>query len=240
MTAGRAGGGRTGTAARVARPVARALGLALAALVAAAPGSAAAQAGPTEPVAPLRSIAVAAPDNDDGRHIAVSLARDPANTNPDLGVVTVVLRRTVAAGAEAGAAPPVPAPEPGIKLEAKARLGDWTVAAVLEAGELAHSDEVAPDGRYAYAGLEVRRDGDGKTLAASPPVFSPPVAPVASWFHGKRVGFLAIVLIIVGLIAFYIQLARTRPEDVYVRRIPGIDAIEDAVGRSTEIGRAHV
>ncbi len=237
MTAGRAGGGRTGTAARVARPVARALGLALAALVAAAPGSAAAQAGPTEPVAPLRSIAVAAPDNDDGRHIAVSLARDPANTNPDLGVVTVVLRRTVAAGAEAGAAPPVPAPEPGIKLEAKARLGDWTVAAVLEAGELAHSDEVAPDGRYAYAGLEVRRDGDGKTLAASPPVFSPPVAPVASWFHGKRVGFLAIVLIIVGLIAFYIQLARTRPEDVYVRRIPGIDAIEDAVGRSTEMGR---
>jgi hypothetical protein len=196
--------------------------LALAATVAAA-----------QPVAPVGKLTVVAPDNDDGRHIDIAFDRAAANQDPDAGIVTVILRRAVAGAAEA--VPPTL--DATSTLEPKTKLGDWTVAARLDGGEVTFIDEVAASGRYVYAAVEVRRDDTGKVLAASPPVLSLPVAPQAAWFHTKRVGILAIVLLITGLIAYFIPVARRNPKGVYIRRMPGVDAIEDAVGRSTEMGR---
>ncbi|HWM84475.1 MAG TPA: DUF6754 domain-containing protein [Kofleriaceae bacterium] len=58
-----------------------------------------------------------------------------------------------------------------------------------------------------------------------------------AWFH-VELGFYA--LVIGGMAAalyYFIGRIRRRPDDIYVRRIAGVDAIEEAVGRSTEMGR---
>jgi len=211
------------------RPLGFALALLLA-LVAPAAAEAVALA-----VAPVTDLAAHVPANDDGRHLELAFTRAAANADPDAHVVTVVLRRAESAATAAAVAPPTLAP--GTKLVAKDPLGAWVVAVVLENGETSHLDEVEPGQRYVYAVPEVHPHDAGLVPPASPVTLSPPVAPRAAWFHGKRWGFGLIVLMIAGLIAYYIPLARRRPKDIYIRRMPGVDAIEDAVGRSTEMGR---
>ena len=51
------------------------------------------------------------------------------------------------------------------------------------------------------------------------------------WFYALVIGGMAVSLYV------YMARIRRRPDDVYVRRIAGVDAIEEAVGRSTEMGR---
>jgi hypothetical protein len=50
-------------------------------------------------------------------------------------------------------------------------------------------------------------------------------------FEGRLVGLMLLILIFV-LAIYYMGLA----ESPYIRRVPALDAIEDAVGRSTEMG----
>jgi len=52
-------------------------------------------------------------------------------------------------------------------------------------------------------------------------------------------GILLLTLGMIGPVIFYIRKARTHP-DMYVRRIPGVDAIDEAVGRSAELGKPVV
>ena len=47
--------------------------------------------------------------------------------------------------------------------------------------------------------------------------------------------FICIILLS-GTVIFYIQKAE-RGEDIYLRPIPGLSAIEEAVGRATEMGK---
>jgi hypothetical protein len=61
------------------------------------------------------------------------------------------------------------------------------------------------------------------------------VAPRAAWFNRKRWVHLALISLIAGSLAGFTYLARRRK--LFVRRLPAVDAIEDAVGRSTEMGR---
>ncbi len=55
------------------------------------------------------------------------------------------------------------------------------------------------------------------------------------WFHKKRTSVL-ILLIVITLFLFYF-LKRAKKEELFIRKIPGLDAIDEAVGRSTEMGR---
>ncbi|HLU66482.1 MAG TPA: DUF6754 domain-containing protein [Kofleriaceae bacterium] len=50
--------------------------------------------------------------------------------------------------------------------------------------------------------------------------------------------FYLLVIVTMG-VALYVYIARIKksPHDVFIRKIPGVDAIEEAVGRSTEMGR---
>jgi len=58
-------------------------------------------------------------------------------------------------------------------------------------------------------------------------------------FHfNNELWFSAIVVVaMAAAIFYYIRRIKRDPETIYVRRIPGVDAIEEAVGRSTEMGR---
>ena len=63
-----------------------------------------------------------------------------------------------------------------------------------------------------------------------------PVSPTMQWFDGTRLWFLVTLVMLSGAVTVYILLAR-RGMPMKVRRIAGLDAIDDAVGRATEMGR---
>ena len=58
------------------------------------------------------------------------------------------------------------------------------------------------------------------------------------WFTlgGPRAMYVAIVAAMAALLYYYLFRAR-RGDEIYIRRIAGVDAIEESVGRSTEMGR---
>ncbi len=55
-------------------------------------------------------------------------------------------------------------------------------------------------------------------------------------FHTDRLSVLLFIAVFFGLVAWFLWRTR-RGAQFYIRRIPGIDAIEDALGRATEMGR---
>lgn len=193
----------------------------------------------------------------DGRHIGISWTREPAVPGPVL-----VLRRTLPAGAtQQGAAVRVvdhssAALLPGFLYPSNPReyhpvydaahhplppgtlVGEWTVIATTD-GDPAEPlvDEVEPDTTYVYALIPATRGEQPNTYAAFPgdAIESWSVSAHAAWFNRRRWFHLALIAIIAASLFVYTWLAKRR--ELFVRRLPGVDAIEDAVGRSTEMGR---
>jgi hypothetical protein len=58
----------------------------------------------------------------------------------------------------------------------------------------------------------------------------------AQWFHAGRTNMLVAVLILSFFILWFIRRAK-RGEELYIRPIAGLEAVDDAVGRATEMGR---
>ena len=55
-------------------------------------------------------------------------------------------------------------------------------------------------------------------------------------FKEERVVMFLVTTIMAGTLIYYIRLAR-RGEEIFLRSIPGLKAVEEAVGRSTEMGK---
>lgn len=71
-------------------------------------------------------------------------------------------------------------------------------------------------------------------------VQTPPDAPAESrrqLFDGRRGWLLLIGSVIAGAVVWFIAMARSG-RTLYVRKIAGLEAVEEAVGRATEMGRA--
>ncbi len=65
---------------------------------------------------------------------------------------------------------------------------------------------------------------------------TPPVVPEAQWFHWDRSAALLILLIYFVLLWIYLRKAK-KGEEITIRPIAGLQAVDDAVGRATEMGR---
>lgn len=65
---------------------------------------------------------------------------------------------------------------------------------------------------------------------------SAPGSPVAQWFNTARWFVLLMVFLVGGAIIYFIEVAKSGKE-LYIRKIAGIDAVDDAVGRATEMGK---
>lgn len=68
-------------------------------------------------------------------------------------------------------------------------------------------------------------------------IFTGPVSAKAQWYDKTRTSVLIFLIIFSGLVIWFIQLARKNPEGLFIRKIPALDAIDEAVGRSTEMGK---
>ena len=71
---------------------------------------------------------------------------------------------------------------------------------------------------------------------STPAVTAAPVVPTMEWFDGTRLWFLFTLALLCGSVVAFIVLAR-RGMPMTLRRIAGLEAVDDAVGRATEMGR---
>ena len=64
-----------------------------------------------------------------------------------------------------------------------------------------------------------------------------PARAVEQIFKGSIWNFLLITLIICGAVIYYIETAR-RGKKLFIRKIAGLEAVDEAIGRATEMGRS--
>lgn len=63
-----------------------------------------------------------------------------------------------------------------------------------------------------------------------------PVQSSSQWFHTGRIPVLVAVTAFFLLVIWFVRSAR-KGADLYVRPLPGIEAVDEAIGRATEMGR---
>ncbi|MEO0079183.1 MAG: fibronectin type III domain-containing protein [candidate division WOR-3 bacterium] len=94
-----------------------------------------------------------------------------------------------------------------------------------------HLDNEVQDGKAYYYYVQARTENDSSTSDVAGPVVSR-----AQWFNTGRTNVLVLATVICAIFLYYIGRAR-RGVKMFVRRIAGLDAIDDALGRATEMGR---
>jgi len=133
---------------------------------------------------------------------------------------------------------------------------DGTALGLTWMGDLAEGDSLTisraayPDTAWSYvATVDAMREGyidQGLSRkityvykiesAGGRPALSGPVSPSASFLNTSRLVMLAVLALYFISVLIYIKLA-ARGREFFVRRISGLNAIEEAIGRATEMGR---
>ncbi|MCD6326699.1 fibronectin type III domain-containing protein [bacterium] len=94
-----------------------------------------------------------------------------------------------------------------------------------------NDEEVENDKRYYYrVTAETSSDAFSDSGVVGPVTASP------QWFHSDRWNMLIALLIVSASVLTFITLAR-KGKDLYIRPIAGLQAVDEAVGRATEMGR---
>jgi hypothetical protein len=110
--------------------------------------------------------------------------------------------------------------------------GPWTRVDSVAAGTTSRSDpSVARDVDYFY---RVVADGPGGKIPAGS--ITGPIRATSEWINRTRWSVLLFTVLFFTFVLYFIGSAQAGKKP-FVRRIPGIDAIEEAIGRSTEMGR---
>jgi hypothetical protein len=110
--------------------------------------------------------------------------------------------------------------------------GPWSVVDSVVRGTISKVDQsVARDVDYFYR-VDAVGPG-GRTEAGS---VTGPVRAVSQWINQTRWSVLTGSILFFAFVLYYIGSAQAGKKP-FVRRIPGIDAIEEAIGRATEMGR---
>jgi hypothetical protein len=91
---------------------------------------------------------------------------------------------------------------------------------------------VARGRKYEY---RVRAVGPGGTSEFAEA--TSPVTPTLQWFHRGRFWLAVILAIVCGSVVGFIVWAKSG-RALYIRPIPGLQAVDEAVGRATEMGRS--
>jgi hypothetical protein len=86
------------------------------------------------------------------------------------------------------------------------------------------------DSSYYYKIVATGATGSSETAVIGPARSSP------QWFNTNRGNVLVIGLLVSGAVLYYIASAR-KGKKLFIRRIAGLEAVQDAIGRATEMGR---
>ena len=115
----------------------------------------------------------------------------------------------------------------------------WALVALLPADVSRHVDGFDPDfpigpgDELEYMLATVTTSGDTLRMPFTGTVPS----PQGEWYHTGKTGVLVACLVFLGLIFGYFTLAQRGRRELYLRPIAGIEAIDEAIGRATEMGK---
>src|SRR2546427_1893054 len=111
--------------------------------------------------------------------------------------------------------------------------GPWAVVDSVPAGTSTKSDQtVRRDTEYLYRITAVGPGGMTPAVSVTGPVHAS-----SQWVNTTRASVLVFTAMFFGFVLYFIRSAE-KGKKPFVRRIPGIDAIEEAIGRATEMGRS--
>ena len=107
------------------------------------------------------------------------------------------------------------------------------IGEMLSAGATSYVDSTIEKGNaYAYI---VRAVSD--TAATVDSNETAPVKGTGEWFHTRKISLFIAMLLFSSAIVWNIYEARSGKE-IFIRRIPGLEAVDEAIGRATEMGRS--
>jgi hypothetical protein len=108
---------------------------------------------------------------------------------------------------------------------------EFATVTAIPPGEVVYQDQEAEDGvPYEYRVRALTSEGAPVVLGVSTAKAS------GQWFNTARTNALVGVIFTSFVIIFFIYRARGGAE-LFVRKIAGLDAVEDAIGRATEMGK---
>lgn len=111
--------------------------------------------------------------------------------------------------------------------------GDFELVGSVPAGMTEFVDRNAQRGKEHFYRI-VALAPDETASAPTPPVG--PVVPELEWFDERQIWFGILLLLVGGSVVYFIGAAQ-RGRELKIRRIAGLEAVTDAVGRATEMGR---
>ena len=124
---------------------------------------------------------------------------------------------------------------------------EWTEIAMVKPGVERYGDITAKDGTvYRYeirAVVPAGAAAAGATattapavIAVGPPVVSDPVASHDDWFDLNRTNSFIASALFLFILLTSIAVAKSG-KNIFIRRIAGLNAIDEAIGRATEVGK---
>lgn len=111
------------------------------------------------------------------------------------------------------------------------RDGGFSPVGEALASDEKYTDTGVEDGRPYYYRLAWISGGD--TLYSAP---AGPAVAKSNWFRTERLNALVLTVLMFTLVVYFIEKAK-RGGELYIRRIAGLSALEEAIGRATEMGR---
>ena len=122
-------------------------------------------------------------------------------------------------------------PAAEIQLQRADSLGFWETIYHGSNSPSSYADtNLNPNQLYAYR-LVAFNKGAGDSL-----FFTLQAKPEEQWFSMNKLSLLIFLLIVSAAIMYYIVAAK-RGKDFYIRRISGLDSMDEAIGRATEKGK---
>lgn len=179
-------------------------------------------------VTPPAEVRVVDTPNDGGESLTVIWAPSPADS-PDLQYQVLLGEAGVTDPVNLSVAAEFPANTHYVK---DSKVAWWTRQA-----EQAWHQHVIRSGK----GIELK-NGSAYTIAvaiihgderATSSLLQ--ASPSPDWFNWNQLNNLILALSFGGLVFYTISHAKRR--DVFLRRIPGLDAVDEAIGRATELGK---
>jgi len=109
--------------------------------------------------------------------------------------------------------------------------GPYKLIRVLPSGSISFEDTGLDDGQaYYYRISSVKDQLESQIVAGGPAI------PSGQWYHTKRTPILVLMILFCITAVVFIVKAKGG-YTFYVRPIAGIDAVDEAIGRATEMGR---
>lgn len=104
------------------------------------------------------------------------------------------------------------------------------IGSIIRGNNSFEDDNTDDKKQYVYIVAAIK---DGATFYSMP---SDIVQSSPQFFNTGRTNILVSILVFIILLVFFVQRARIGKK-LFVRKIPGLDAVEEAVGRATEMGK---